>query len=175
MLVTTARDLFVIVLSFNALHIGLNVGGDYGNSAGIDECPYATWYSAMFALFMLASASSSLVAIIRSWKYHGAVSLTVDGLALPIGLFWLATTKPNGWYAAAAVPGCDMFTVPWAWGLFLLAEVLTFGSAIRGAILAYSVGMPRLSAAIIIVGTFALSALMYITAHIIRTFYGLND
>lgn len=169
-----ARDLMIMFLSFNAFHIGLNIGGDLDNSASIDHCPYSKWYSSIFALFVLSAATTSVVANTLQWKNERIISITVDGIALPVGLFWLATTKPAGWYAAANVPGCDMFEVPWAYGLFLLGETLTFGTAVRGAVLAYSMEMPRLSMAIIVMGSFAISGLMWMVALIVREAYALN-
>lgn len=166
-----ARDLIVLWLTFNSFHITLNLGADSMHTAHVSECPYATWYSSAFSLFILCACTAAITANAFEWRHERSFSLAVDAMALPIGMFWLATTKPSGWYASATVPGCDMFEVPWAFMLFLLGETLTFGSAVRLGVLAFNTGLPRVSVGILVMGSFAISGLMWIMAIILRHAY----
>ena len=171
---TTPRDLLVLLLTFNAFHMTLNIGGDQMNTAHVEHCPYASWYASSVSLLLFGASAAAIVANVYEWSHERTLSLAVDALALPMGMFWLATTKPHGWYASASVPGCDMFEVPWAYTLFLLGEILTFGSAVRLAALAYTSNMPRLSAGIVVFGSFSVSGLMWIMANLLRSAYDIS-
>ena len=145
----TARDRAVLTLSFSAVHVGVNVLA----TANRPRCPYdepiglvfSTGVFLLFALALGAQAAAEHAAkhledgaprwhrrcVIAALPYMPYVPLVRDALCIVPGVWYSITTKPAGWYAAVPVDGCDMRASGYAFGLWNLGEMLTFGSSLH--------------------------------------------
>lgn len=118
--ILAARDPAILALSFSSLHVGLNV-----LATGQGDCAYDTPGTVLFAAAVLG-----LFALVRCDAASPSRLLVRDAVAILPGIWFQVTAKPSGWYAAVPVEGCDVRTSGYAMALWLLGELLTFGSAL---------------------------------------------
>lgn len=110
-----------------------------------------------FALIMLTFVSHAVGLLWKHNKWSNAdmVSWFVDAVCLFPGVFFLMTTKPDGgWYGAVPQPLCSMRESGYAMSLWLLGELLTFGTGLRLSLVA-EFGKNILNTTLIVLGFFA--------------------
>lgn len=169
------RDFLLITLSFNAFHVTLNVmAEDEDTVSSISQCPFVKWYSSILLLCLLTCSITSLAAYARGWSNCSRVTWAVDCVGVLPGIFWIVTTKPYGWFAAANVPGCSIAETPLALVFWLIGEWLTWGTITR-LVISTQFGVDMLNTLIVILGAGLLSALNFIMAMFLREAYDLQS
>jgi hypothetical protein len=171
----SARDLLLLAMSFNCVHVGLQVTSDDvdpGRLLASPSCPYVRWYAQVFLWLVMLVSMANVTAHVLEWNHNMWWAVGVDVGAVPIGLFLMTTTSSPGWYGAASVAArCSATAVPYASSLYSLGQLLTFGTAVRLGIHYYGNGKSALGVAIVCVGSFALSGLVYLTGAMFREIY----
>lgn len=169
------RDFLLVTLSFSASNLILNVLSEDENTISyLSACPYLQWYSFLFTLSVLGCSLTGLVAYARNWSNCSRVTWAVDCVGVLPGLFWIATTKPYGWYAAVNVPGCSVKETPISIVFWIIGEWLTWGSIVRLCVSA-DFGKNILNTLIVLFYTLFLSALSYVMSGWLRWAYNVES
>lgn len=170
------RDAMVLTLSFSAAHIGVNM-----LTTDARPCPYDDVGG------LVASVGTFLLFALTAWgtntdyatEYAGVNTRMIlpyvrDAIGIIPGAWFQISTKPAGFDAGVPVTGCDMRSSGYAMALWILGELLTFGSAIHiGRALGF--GRRLFPTVAVVVAAIALQALVGVAASGLRRLYDETD
>ena len=133
------------------MHVGLNTLGQEDTMCTYDNVGTLLMSSIVFTTHLVQTIGSEVQSA------HAEFFLVLaDLLSFVPGLWFMMSTKPadEGWFGEVGASGCSLKESGYGQLLFLLGSLLTFGTAIRVAIVA-RFGQSYLNTAIIIIAAFA--------------------
>lgn len=120
------KTYLILVLSFSGAHIGLNMLG----ATTEPRCAYDSPVG--FGLLLATFVSQAVRLGLRDDQ---PLTWVIDAFGMGVGAWVQLVVKPNGgWFGALPEEGCHLRASGYAMALWILGELLTFGTGLRVAV-----------------------------------------